>query len=131
VKPLIFVIGSLYGLAGLGSLVPLVMLLLYGPDITIGAEVIWYAFPLLNATVCGLLAYGVLKLRRWGRRGAIAYNGLWLTLTAFGLAYSRLIERPAATWTLRTSAFLIVVGGFLIGVIVLCSTERIKRLMST
>ena len=126
------VIGGLYGLAGLGGFVPFVTLLVYGPPITRDTVLLlfWYIFPLLNSAVCFLLAYAFFRLRRWGRYVAIVYSGLWLTVTTLGLIYSRLIERPTAPWTRQASVFL-VVDAFLIGVIVICSTERARRLMST
>jgi hypothetical protein len=55
-------VGCFYGLAGLGSLVPFILFILYGPPITldmIGLPVlIWYTFPLLNSIVCFVIAYG-------------------------------------------------------------------------
>ena len=124
-------VGYLYALIGLGSLVPLGMLVLYGPPLDVmGLQLfIWYVFPLLNTTACFVIAYGLVTLRRWGRSITIVYNGFWLVAIALGIGYSRFVERPAASWTIGATVFVTVVGAFLIGVILLCSTERLKALM--
>jgi membrane-associated HD superfamily phosphohydrolase len=127
-------VGCLYGLVGLGSLVPFIISMFYGPPITLDKidlpVLIWYAFPLLNSIVCFVIAYGLVTLRRWGRNAAMMYSGFWLAVMALGIAYSRLIEKPATLWTTGATVFVIVVGGFLIGVILLCLSERVKTLMS-
>jgi len=133
VKPLLWLIGVLYGLVGFGSLVPFVMLLFARPQLTrdtVLFGLFWYLFPLVNSAVCLLLAYSFFVLRRWGRYLAIVYNGFWLTAGIQGLIYSRLIERPTVPWTPQATVWLVVVDGFLISVLVLCSTGRARRLMS-
>jgi hypothetical protein len=128
-------LGCLYGLMGLGSVVPFAMLVVYGPSITPDVAslpaLVWYAVPLLNAVASFIVACGFLLLRRWGRGAAMIYNGFGLVALAIGLAYSRLVEAPAASWTSGATMFFVAGAGFLVGVIVLCSTERAKELMRT
>jgi hypothetical protein len=127
-------IGCLYGFVGLASLayfmIYLVTLIFYRPSLDVDRQsllaMILIAFPLLNAIVCLVLAYGFFTFRRWGRKAAIVYNACWLVLVGSGLVHSR----PSESWTTGTILVGIVLVGFLIGVILFCATKRGRELMS-
>jgi hypothetical protein len=127
-------IGCLYGFVGLASLayfmIYLVTLIFCRPSLDVDRQsllaMILIAFPLLNAIVCLVLAYGFFTFRRWGRKAAIVYNACWLVLVGSGLVHSR----PSESWTTGTTLVGIVLVGFLIGVILFCATKRGRELMS-
>ncbi|MBI1845379.1 MAG: hypothetical protein HY294_07015 [Candidatus Rokubacteria bacterium] len=133
-KLILNVAASLYGLIGIASLVSFLLLISFGPRITrdmMGLRLLfWYCLPLLNATICLVVTYGLLTLRRWARIAVIGFNAFLLATITIGLIQSRLIETPSGPWTAAATAFVLVVGGFLIGVGLLCSTERVRQLMS-
>ena len=126
-------IGFVYGFVGLASLayfiISLVTLIFYRPSVGFGRRgllvMIWYILPLLSAIICLLLAYGFFTFRRWGRIAAIAYNACWLVVMGSGLVYSSPSE-PSTTKTI----LLIVLVGFLMGVILFCAIKLGRELMS-
>ena len=126
-------IGFVYGVVGLASLVYSIILAVtltfYSPAVDIGRQgllvMMEYTLPLFNAIVCCLLAYGFFTFRRWGRLAAIAYNACWLVVMGSGLVHRLPSEASGVGMFL-----LIVLVGFLMGVILFCVTGRGRELMS-
>jgi hypothetical protein len=123
-------VGAVYALVALGSIIPLVMLLAFGPradQAVAPSMLLWYVFPLANVAACSLISYAFWGLRRWGRYVAIAYSVVWLVANILGPLRARGTE--PTQWTPAAAAFWLLVNGFLVGVIVLCLTSSAKRIM--
>jgi hypothetical protein len=92
-------IGILYGLVGLSSLVLFVIYSAFGPSIRTlsGRDVLFHLMflivPLLNGLVGLALLYASLAHRAWGRWLAIAFNGVFLATIAYEI-FSTQFDSP-------------------------------------
>ena len=128
------VIGILYGLVGLSSLVALAIYLAYGPSIHTlsGQDVIFHllflGIPLLNALVGIALLYAFCAHRGWGRWLAITFNSIYLATIAYETLSAQL-KNPH--WVpLPATAFWLALGAMLGAVILVCLQRDAVSLMS-
>lgn len=83
----------------------------------------------LNVTVCFLLAYSFLKLKKWGRYLAIIFNSLWLGTYAFGFVVARITEKNLPKIPISALMFLLLMFTPFIIIIVICFKSETKNIM--
>lgn len=133
VKTLLIIIALLYAFVGVTSLFSFLSFLIYVPKQEYAEDpltLIWLIMPLLNSVVCFLIFYAFLRLKTWGRRLAITYNGLWLTYGIFASIGGLITDPREFRLTDLPILFLIGVFALLGGSILFYLWREVRELMA-